>query len=157
MICMDFWWLNVTTKKISFPLPFTKKVLDQGFSHEVYSFLYGFSSYPWIMITSKDKYKIAFMTNWGVFVCVATLLWPSVGVKPNTWKKWGVGVLRDSRMFRARQQGAKHLALGFLVSLERSWNVNIWNALAFSIWTSVTQVIGKRRVGSQTGSLTPDH
>jgi hypothetical protein len=42
---------------------------------------------------------------------VATLLWPSVGVKPNTWKKWGVGVLRDFQMFRARQQGPKHLAL----------------------------------------------
>jgi hypothetical protein len=42
---------------------------------------------------------------------VATLLWPSVGVKPNTWKKWGFEVLRDSRMFRARQQGPKHLAL----------------------------------------------
>jgi hypothetical protein len=27
-------------------------------------------------------------------------------------EKWGFGVLRDSRMFRARQQGAKHLALG---------------------------------------------
>jgi hypothetical protein len=46
---------------------------------------------------------------------VATLLWPSVGVKPNTWKKWGFGVLRDSRMFRVRQQGPKHLAL------RRSW------------------------------------
>ncbi len=43
---------------------------------------------------------------------VATLTWPSVGVKPNTWKSWGFGVPRDSRMFRARQQGAKHLALG---------------------------------------------
>jgi hypothetical protein len=43
---------------------------------------------------------------------VATPLWPSVGVKPNTWKSWRLGVLRDSRMFRARQQGAKHLALG---------------------------------------------
>jgi hypothetical protein len=43
---------------------------------------------------------------------VATLAWPSVGVKPNTWKSWGFGVLRDSRMFRARQQGGKHLALG---------------------------------------------
>jgi hypothetical protein len=42
---------------------------------------------------------------------VATLLWPSVRVKPNTWKKWGFGVLRDSRMFKARQQGPKHLAL----------------------------------------------
>jgi hypothetical protein len=28
------------------------------------------------------------------------------------WKSWGFGVLRDSRMFRARQQGPKHLALG---------------------------------------------
>ncbi len=34
-----------------------------------------------------------------------------VGVKPNTWKSWGFGVLRDSRMFRAQQQGPKHLAL----------------------------------------------
>jgi hypothetical protein len=47
----------------------------------------------------------------GVPLGVATLLWTSVGVKPNTWKKWGFGVLRDSRMFRARQQGPKHLAL----------------------------------------------
>jgi len=46
------------------------------------------------------------------FGVVATLTWPSVGVKPNTWKSWGFGVLRDSRMFRARQQGPKHLALG---------------------------------------------
>jgi len=47
-----------------------------------------------------------------VFFCtfnVATLTWPSVGVKPNTWKSWGFGVLRDSRMFRARQQDPKHL------------------------------------------------
>jgi hypothetical protein len=43
---------------------------------------------------------------------VATLTWPSVGVKPNTWKSWAFGVLRDSRMFRARQQDPKHLALG---------------------------------------------
>jgi hypothetical protein len=43
---------------------------------------------------------------------VATVTWPSVGVKHNTWKSWGFGVLRDSWMFRARQQGAKHLALG---------------------------------------------
>jgi len=42
---------------------------------------------------------------------VATPLWTSVGVKPNTWKSWRLGVFRDSRMLRARQQGAKHLAL----------------------------------------------
>jgi hypothetical protein len=44
---------------------------------------------------------------------LATPLWPSVGVKPNTWKSWRLGVFRDSRMFRARQQGPKHLALGY--------------------------------------------
>jgi hypothetical protein len=44
-----------------------------------------------------------------------------------------------------------------LVSLERSWNVDIENALALAIRTSATQVMGKRRAGSQTGSLTPDH
>jgi hypothetical protein len=45
----------------------------------------------------------------------------------------------------------------FLVSLESSWSVDIENALALGIWTSVAQVMGKRRAGSQTGSLTPDH
>ncbi len=45
----------------------------------------------------------------------------------------------------------------FLVSLERSWNVDIENALALAIRTPAAQVMGKRRAGSQTGSLTPDH
>jgi len=31
------------------------------------------------------------------------------------------------------------------------------NGLAWAVWTSAAQVMGKRRVGSQTGSLTPDH
>jgi hypothetical protein len=43
---------------------------------------------------------------------VATPLWPSVGVKPNTWKSWRLRVFRDSWMFRAQQKGPKHLALG---------------------------------------------
>ncbi len=40
----------------------------------------------------------------------------------------------------------------FFVSLERSWSVNIENGLALVIWTSVAQVMGKRRAGSQTNS-----
>jgi hypothetical protein len=32
--------------------------------------------------------------QWMVFV--VTPLWPSVGVKPNTWKSWRLGVFRDS-------------------------------------------------------------
>jgi hypothetical protein len=61
-------------------------------------------------------------------------------------------------MFRARQQGAKHLALGcYWCHWKRSWNVDIKNALALAIRTSAAQVMGKRRAGSQIGSLTPDH
>jgi len=43
---------------------------------------------------------------------VAPLLWPSVGGEAQHLEKLGLGVLRDSRMFKARQQGEKHLALG---------------------------------------------
>ncbi len=45
----------------------------------------------------------------------------------------------------------------FLVSFESSLNVDVENALALAIRTSAAQVMGKRRAGSQTGSLTPDH
>jgi hypothetical protein len=45
----------------------------------------------------------------------------------------------------------------FLVSLKRSWNVDIENGLALAIRTSAAQVMGKRRVGSQIANLTPDH
>ncbi len=42
---------------------------------------------------------------------VAPLLCSSVGGEAQHLEKLGVGILRDSRMFRARQQGEKHLAL----------------------------------------------
>ncbi len=37
----------------------------------------------------------------------------------------------------------------FLVSLERSWSVDIENGLALVIWTFVAQVMGKRRAGNR--------
>jgi hypothetical protein len=66
---------------------------------------------PWLVPTPR----VCRMSSNHLVVGVATPLWPSVGVKPNTWKSWELGVLRDSRMFRARQQGPKHLAS------RRSW------------------------------------
>jgi hypothetical protein len=45
---------------------------------------------------------------------VATLTWPSVGVKPNTWKELGFGVLRDSRMFKLDRKGQNTLHWGVL-------------------------------------------
>jgi hypothetical protein len=38
----------------------------------------------------------------------------------------------------------------FLVSLERSWSVDIKNGLALVIWTSIAQVMGKRRAGNRS-------
>jgi hypothetical protein len=45
----------------------------------------------------------------------------------------------------------------FFIPLERTWSVDVENGLAWIIWTSLAQVMGKRRVENQTGSLTPDH
>jgi hypothetical protein len=50
-----------------------------------------------------------------------------------------------------------HLIEAFIISLKISWNVDVWNGLAWPIWTSETQVMAKRKAGSQIGNLTPDH
>jgi hypothetical protein len=62
--------LNTTTKKDPYPLPFKKEVLDMVSGHEVYSFLDGFSGYHQITITPEDRYKIAFIIDWGTFVWI---------------------------------------------------------------------------------------
>ncbi len=45
----------------------------------------------------------------------------------------------------------------FFILLERSWNVDVRNGLAWAIWTSPAQVMVERRAGSQTANLTPEH
>jgi len=54
-------------------------------------------------------------------LCVATLLWPSVGVKPNTWKKvriWSPSGLPNVQSSTARPKTPRIEV--FLVSLEIS-------------------------------------
>jgi hypothetical protein len=53
---------------------------------------------------------------------VATPLWPSVGVKSNTWKSWGVlGVIGKVPNVQSSTARGKTPRIGvFLVSLERS-------------------------------------
>jgi hypothetical protein len=41
--------------------------------------------------------------------------------------------------------------------LENYWSVDVQNGLAWPIWTSVTQVMAKTKVRSQSGNLTLDH
>jgi len=43
------------------------------------------------------------------------------------------------------------------ISMERSWSVDAQNGFTCAIWTFVAQVMGKRKAGSQTGNLIPDH
>ncbi len=84
---------------------------------------------------------------------VATPLWPNAGVKPNASK---VGDLESSGTPECLEfdNKAKTPRIEvFLGSLERSWSVDIENGLALAIYTSTARVMGKRRVGSQTGSL----
>jgi hypothetical protein len=46
---------------------------------------------------------------------------------------------------------------GVLYIIGKPRNVDVWNRLAWPIWTSETQVMAKRKAESQIGNLTPDH
>jgi hypothetical protein len=88
---------------------------------------------------------------------VATPLWQSVRMKLTlsklgTWSPLG---LPKTHSLITRVQTPRIEM--FLISLERSWSVDVQNGLAWVIWTSEAQVMGKRRAGSQTSSSTPDH
>jgi len=57
-------------RKIHTLLPFTNEVLNTIVSHDVYSFLDGYSRYHQISIALRDRCKIAFVINWGAFTWV---------------------------------------------------------------------------------------
>jgi hypothetical protein len=67
-ICIDFRKSNATTKKDPYPLPFTDEVLNTIAGCETYSFLDGYSRHHQISIVPVDRYKISFVTDWGVFI-----------------------------------------------------------------------------------------
>jgi hypothetical protein len=54
----------------------------------------------WLIIRDEELVRWMGLKAFGRsitnFARVATPLWPSVGVKPNTWKSWRLGVFRDS-------------------------------------------------------------
>jgi hypothetical protein len=53
-ICVDFKKFNATTKKDSYPLPYTNEVINTIVGHEVYTFLDGFFGYHQISIELGD-------------------------------------------------------------------------------------------------------
>ncbi len=89
-------------------------------------------------------------------------------LQPHFWKsvrmtftllKWGLGSPPKLPKLQSSIAGVKTPCLKalFLLSLESYRRVNFENGLAWAIWTSIAQVMAKRRVESQTGSLTPNH
>jgi len=60
--------------------------------------------------------------------------------------------------FQSLIVGVKKTHIGvYLISLESYQNVDVKNDFAWAIWTSTSQVMARRKVGSQTDSLTFDH
>jgi hypothetical protein len=68
---------------------------------------------------------------------------------------WSAGGL--PKFQRAIARVKTHWIEELIISLERSWNLYVLNGLAWPIWTFETQIMAKRRVGSQIGNLSPDH
>jgi hypothetical protein len=65
---IDFKKLNITTKNDPYPLPFIDEILNTIAGYEVYPFLNGYSGYHQISIVLEDRYKTAFVTDWGAFI-----------------------------------------------------------------------------------------
>ncbi len=75
-----------------------------------------------------------------------------------TLPKWGLGNPLVLPKLQSSIAGIKTPFIEvFFISLERYQNVDVENGLAWVIWTSAAQVIAKRKDGSQTGNLIPDH
>jgi hypothetical protein len=99
---------------------------------------------------------ISFVPNVASIEIVANL-WKS-GKMTFTFLKWGLGSPPRLPKLQSSIIGVKtpHIEI-FFISLKNYRSVDVENGLAWAIWTFAAQVMTKRKVGNQTGSLTPDH
>jgi hypothetical protein len=74
-ICIDFRKLNVVAKKNPYPLLFIDEVLNTIVGYEAYFFSDGYLGFHQISIALEDKYKIAFVTDWGGFYMEGDAVW----------------------------------------------------------------------------------
>jgi hypothetical protein len=89
-------------------------------------------------------------------IVVAILLWESVRMRL-TLPKWGLGNPPRLPKVQSLITMVKTPRIeAFSISLESYQILDVENGLAWVIWTSATLVMAKKKVGSQTGSLTPD-
>ncbi len=65
-----------------------------------------------------------------------------------TLPKWGLGSPLGLPKLQSLIVGDKTPRIGvFFISLESYWSLNVENGLAWAIWTSVVQVMAKKRLG----------
>jgi hypothetical protein len=75
-----------------------------------------------------------------------------------TLPKWELGSSSGLSKLQSSIAGVKTPRIEALfISLESYQSVDVENGLSWAIWTFVAQVMAKRKAGSQTGNLTPDH
>jgi hypothetical protein len=87
-----------------------------------------------------------------LFLIVATLLWESVRMRL-TLPKWGLGSPPRLSKLQSLIVRVKTPCIdAFFISLENYQSVGFENGLAWTIWIPATQVMVKRRVGSQFDS-----
>jgi hypothetical protein len=83
-------------------------------------------------------------------------VWESVRMNTHT-PKWSWSPSGLSKLQRAIAKVKTPRLEELFISLESYWSVGVQNGLAWPIWTSITQVMAKRKAGSQIDSLTPNH
>jgi hypothetical protein len=89
--------------------------------------------------------------------CVATPLWAKCEDETHTPKSGNLessGTPKNSKL-DCRGQNTSHWGFLYINGKVLKCRCPKWPCM--SIWTFATQVMGKRRAGSQTGNLTPDH
>jgi hypothetical protein len=75
-----------------------------------------------------------------------------------TLPKLGLGNPPGFPKFQSSIAGVKRPCIRvFFTSLESYQSVDVENGLAWAIWTLATQVMAKRKAGSQIDNLIPDH
>ena len=66
-VCVNYKKFNDITKKDRYPISFCDEILEEVGSHELYSFVDGYSGYYQVKIASEDQLKISFILSWGTF------------------------------------------------------------------------------------------
>jgi hypothetical protein len=76
----------------------------------------------------------------------------------HTFLKWGLENPLGLPKFQSSIARVKTPCIElFFIPLENYQSVDVENGLTWAIWMSIAHVMAKRRVESQTGSLTPHH